>query len=572
MYLKINHLDLENSTINIQKTQKDYDFYQKDDIIIFIYGYPYGNSKWVKSEDIHKLYNNEQLNFINALEGVYSIIILDKKRDKYYVITDRYGIYTLFYFKNEKFIILSDEINTIINFMDKIKLNENRIIEHLTFGYVSRMGNETYIKRINEFRGARIYVINDDLTFAEKVYWKYPSDSGNGNKDNFLKIFNSHILDGFKLENNKILTLTGGIDTRTILSSVVNKFDDLNCFTYGSKNCGDIKGAKRITKKFGIKHNILELDKNYIKNLPKRINDNINIFNGLIPVPFQMHWKYFCEKYEKDNEMLIIGIMGDEIWRVHHCKTIGIKNASNIDDITNFILNNNVIKKNKVLDLFKFFDETRVRYLLKNSIKKELNCYEDSFNPNLITDFFFLRYFAYNWASNLIKFFGKHFKIFLGLISKEILEILSYIDVDDRVSGSLQKYIISNNNQELAKIPYSHNRWNEYNSIKSTIKKIIHKTKDLINRGTHRFFNFYLFKYFPDLPHYYNIWLPKYHKKFILDVLDYDKMITKNLFKREELQKTIKLFLKGDYSVNVFIITLISLELYLKNINKKIMN
>ena len=154
------------------------------------------------------------------------------------------------------------------------------------------------------------------------------------------------------------------------------------------------------------------------------------------------------------------------------------------------------------------------------------------------------------------------------MVNKDLLSSLKCINLEDRVSGSLQKYIIKENCPELAEIPYCHDRFNENKSVKMVIKKIIYKIKFFMNRVSHRLFNFNLFKYFPDLPHYYWIWLPKYHKQFILDTLNYDKMILKSLFKKEELQKIVKLFLKSDYSVKAFVISLMSLELWLKNINK----
>jgi hypothetical protein len=222
--------------------------------------------------------------------------------------------------------------------------------------------------------------------------------------------------------------------------------------------------------------------------------------------------------------------------------------------------------------VFTGLNEAEVRELMKNSIKKELAHYNGPFDlkslPKSLTDFFLSTYYPSNWAGNLIKFFGKHFRIFLGLISEMLLDELPAFNLHDRTSGNLQKFVIEQNYPELGEMPYCHDRFNNRKTIRMAIRKFIYNVKFLTNRITHRFFNFNFFKYFPDLPHYYWVWLPKHHKKFILDTLNYDTMITKDLFKKEELEKIVKLFLKSDYSVKGFTMSLISLEIYLKSINK----
>ncbi|KKM92294.1 hypothetical protein LCGC14_1219820, partial [marine sediment metagenome] len=576
MYLEIFDFDFEDSEMFISEKQNDYDFFSNDDVDIFVYGYPFLalDSEWVKSEDIYGWYINDKTNelqFVNDLEGVYSIIILDRELDVCYIITDRYGVYTLFYYRKNGSFIISDKIDSILKFMRRIEIDKKSILEYLTFGYMNRIGNKTHIKGINEFEGANIYTINNGNISYEN-YWKYPNLNMEVSNVSFLKEFNSHIQTGFNLEKEKILTFTGGLDTRTILSSIIDKADDLHCYTYGVKKSGDIKIAEKITKQFNIKQDSMILDKDFIMDIPEKIKNNINMFNGLTPMAFQLHWYEFCERNKDNGKLLFLGISGDEFWRCHHADADKIKNCLNINDVISFILGDYMIQKNKTLNVFKGLEEDDIKNILRSSIKNVFGSWMDdyfsSFDPSMVVDFFNLKYHYANWVSNLVKFYGRYFKIFLGLVNKNLLSSLRYFDLNDRVSGSLQKYIIEKNSPELAKIPYCHYRFNEHKSVKMFIKKIIYNVKFLANRVFHRLFNFNLFKYFPDLPHYYWVWLPKYHKQFVLDTLDYDNMITKSLFNKEELQKIVKLFLKSDYSTKAFVISLISLEIYLKNINK----
>jgi len=171
MYLKLTTLDWDQSKFVINSKQKDYDYIEIDNIIIFIYGYPFNSStnSWISSNDVYQIYLRNELDFIEDIEGIYSILIFDKIKNKCFLITDRYGVYSLFYLKDHNHIIISDTIGEIINHMQYIKLNKESIIEYLNFGY--KLGNKTHIKDIYEFEASTIYQIDKELKMTEKFYW-----------------------------------------------------------------------------------------------------------------------------------------------------------------------------------------------------------------------------------------------------------------------------------------------------------------------------------------------------------------------------------------------------------------
>ncbi len=505
MYLKINR-NFQESEFGEYSNSNDYDLFEKDGISVFIYGYPYTTfqfTSWMTAKQFWIKYNIEgpeyitELEGISELEGIFSIIILDKNIEKCFVIIDRWGIYTCFHYISYDFLIISDKIETIFKFMENIEINKKSVVEMLTLGF--RIGNETQIKYIHSFEAGHIYDFNIDKSTTYE-YQNLNVINQEFDKHEFLKLYRNHISTLLELDNKPILTLTGGLDTRTILSCILRDNRKPHCITFGVKNSKDIKISRKISDKFRLTHSTYILDDRFINvDIPFLIENNINMFNGLIPTMHYLQFEKLC-KHGRD-KLLILGILGDEIWR-----------------------QSNITVQKKFLDIFKE--------------KYDFSLPKD--NKQILMS---------NWAGNLIKYLGKYHKIGMGLFYNDII-----YDLDNL--KDIQKYIIDINNGELAKIPYDSGN------------KIINKIKEFSNRVWNKYFHRKLFKHFPNYPHYYNIWLRKYHKDFVLRILNWNNMVLRDLFEKEKLNRVVNQFLKGDDSYFTFLISLLSLEMWFKNMKK----
>ena len=85
------------------------------------------NLKFKKSfSDTNVLVNSfspdKIIKFFSELDGMFSIIIYDRFKDKIYISRDIQGEKTLHVFENEKLILISSEINSIKLFLKESKL------------------------------------------------------------------------------------------------------------------------------------------------------------------------------------------------------------------------------------------------------------------------------------------------------------------------------------------------------------------------------------------------------------------------------------------------------------------
>ena len=204
------------------------------DIIVILHGY-LTNSNQYKTEInssennladiIAHAYIKYELDFVKKLQGIFSFVIYDKKRDYIHIGTDRYGYgYIFYYLDNERF-IFGSSIKPILKILNnKPEVNLAGICD--IHNYHTVYNQDTPFKNVYLLPIAAIYSIKDDLRI--KQYWEFPSGP------DFLKSENNKLLESAKdkIENAVVplttdsdklgVLITGGLDSR-LLSAVASK-------------------------------------------------------------------------------------------------------------------------------------------------------------------------------------------------------------------------------------------------------------------------------------------------------------------------------------------------------------
>lgn len=115
-------------------------------------------------------YQKFGLKFLDKIEGMFSICIFDKNENKVLLIRDRLGIKPLFYLINQKQILFSSEIKSILK-MDLIKkeINPTAIDNYLTF--LCTIDNQTPFLNVLKLRPGEMMAINlNDKTILHNEY------------------------------------------------------------------------------------------------------------------------------------------------------------------------------------------------------------------------------------------------------------------------------------------------------------------------------------------------------------------------------------------------------------------
>jgi hypothetical protein len=257
----------------------------------------------------HSYHQNILSQVLSLIDGYFCAVIYDKNHGKINLISDRFGFKPLYYNKNN--FAWSSELKSFRHFQNcENNLNYLAIKSFLELGHF--IGNTTYFKNIEFLDAATIleYDISTE-SFTKYRYWNWSEiKQQNISLDESADLFFYHIKKAVQSrikedENNKLgITLSGGIDSRVLLSQIPKK---IPAITFGTKNSRDYLIAKKVADKRKTAHVFFELnDSNWFNNKLQAIWNTDGMFNLM-----HMHSSPFSHQFPDYLSINFNGFAGD---------------------------------------------------------------------------------------------------------------------------------------------------------------------------------------------------------------------------------------------------------------------
>lgn len=279
------------------KTSNEKNFFSNDNYLILVDGKIYNLAELKKKYKMDSFYSNElelfsklflkfHTKIFQEINGMFSILIIDKKENKIYGIKDKLGLKPLFYFFNNDELIISSEAKSILKKNDSCKIDYQNSLASIFLCGRPPYG-KTHFKNVFDIEQSNYleFSIND---FKPKIYnyfnlslWINKKQYGDNKKlkDNeILNLYENAFSNVIKhqsanLENYSTL-FSAGLDSSmvsTFLSKIYNK--DINLYYFESEVDDFSKYYKNYledNKNFKL-NKLKTQDKNFIIDLPKMI-------------------------------------------------------------------------------------------------------------------------------------------------------------------------------------------------------------------------------------------------------------------------------------------------------------
>jgi asparagine synthase (glutamine-hydrolysing) len=257
--------------------------------------------------------------FADKLDGMFSIIIYDKINNELIVCRDRFGKKPLYYYKDEKKIIICSEVKAISNLKKEnlldLELNSQGYWDYLTYRYIP--GEQTSYKNIFKFDRGSIYKIQKDKIFKKK-YWKInfkvtKNNSLENKKKIFKVLFDNSIKKRLIADVPVGVILSGGLDSSAVLYSA-SKYQKINsyhvCFKNEKENFNEYKYAKKVANHLNSDLKVIEIDDNMFLDKLSQINKYTDEpLSDLASIPL----KFVSDLAAKDVKVVLSGEGADEI-------------------------------------------------------------------------------------------------------------------------------------------------------------------------------------------------------------------------------------------------------------------
>lgn len=252
------------------------------------------NEKFETSSDtevILKLYNRFKENIHKYLNGIFSFVIYDNKRNKLFLIRDRFGVKPLIYFEDKELFVCSTETRSINLVRGKLALNFSIIKEYLNYGLIHH-NEKTFYSKIKTLKPStfKIYDLNKKEFIHNEKYWKLEKNKSliQKNYEDFKDIHDIYFQNSLKKNLTSdvpiALLLSSGADSTYLYKNLKKLgYENMKSFSYGweNKKYDESLQTKKELNLNSKSHQILKIDfKDFFSDLSKAIEYNEGPIGG----------------------------------------------------------------------------------------------------------------------------------------------------------------------------------------------------------------------------------------------------------------------------------------------------
>ena len=251
--------------------------------------------------------------FIEYIDGMYSIVLFDKYEKKYFLFRDRFGTKPLFYyFDGNKFYFSSSLTSLSKNILSiNLEINKKSLNNYINFGY--NFGDQTLLSKINQVDNSQVIIFDDKKKkLKSKKFTSKPTSIKN------YENFRSTICNSFESKHNVALLLSGGIDSNILFKEhLIFSKEKTTTFSTKFSNVEDKYNedffiAKNQSSKNNVKFEEIEIDNNmFLDNLEESYK---SLEQPILNIGIPIYYISFKKIRSKNFRSVIAGDGGDELF------------------------------------------------------------------------------------------------------------------------------------------------------------------------------------------------------------------------------------------------------------------
>ncbi len=271
--------------------------------------------------EITEILEEREFSRFANFRGAFALSIYDKNKNTISVISDRISQQPVYYSESGSIFIFSTALPFFCRFPRDFTFNEKWLWELLFFNYP--VGGTTYVE--NVFKMPPASILEFDLNTSRQKIISYAEPFKR--TSNPLKgveaiteadsVFERRVPEYFDVAERATVSITGGFDSRTILSYA--PLERIDTYTYGIEGSGDLKEGVEIASQAGLNHHSIEFGKDFLEELPDLMEYTIYLSGGMERVVRSTLPYVYRELTANGTRypVIITGISGDHLFRDH---------------------------------------------------------------------------------------------------------------------------------------------------------------------------------------------------------------------------------------------------------------
>ena len=276
------------------------------------------------------LYEEEGEQLVEKLNGLFSGVLIDKRRKKAFLFNDRYGSERIYWHETEDALYFASEAKALLRILPKLReFDLEGVAQFLAFGCTLRW--QTLFRGVHLLPGGSLWTFEDGTCnkrqyFDSRTWESLPSLSAESFEIQFEETFKRILPRYFETASNVGISLTGGLDTRMIMACLPKAAENPISYTFTGQEqeTMDDRIAAQVAEVCGLEHRLVRLGADFFSDFTSHADRTVYVTDGCFSIT-GAHEIYFNKQARRLAPVRLTGLFGGEILRgVSTFKPIGL--------------------------------------------------------------------------------------------------------------------------------------------------------------------------------------------------------------------------------------------------------
>jgi len=266
------------------------------------------------------LYEEEGDGFFERLNGLFSGLLIDKKKSRAFLFNDRYGMERIYWCETRHALYFASEAKALLRILPELRaFDEEGLAQFLAFGCTLEW--RTLFRGVSLLPGASLWSFEKGIHrkkryFSPAAWESRPTLSGECFESQFQETFQEILPRYFESDGRIGISLTGGLDTRMIMAGRPETGEKPICYTFAGENGEtiDARLAARVAATCGLDHRILRIGPDFFSNFASHADRTVYITDGCFGVQ-GAHEIYLHRRARELAPVRLTGNFGSEVLR-----------------------------------------------------------------------------------------------------------------------------------------------------------------------------------------------------------------------------------------------------------------
>ena len=237
------------------------------------------------------LYEEMGLKFIEDLNGWFSGVLIDIRKQCVVLFNDRYGLSRVYYHENSRGIYFASEAKALLKVLPELRqLDSRSVAESFSCGCV--LQDRTLFSGISLLPGGSRWIFSQNDGARKEKYFKpetwenQPTLSSTEFYPKLKETFSQILPRYFRGTNPIAMSLTGGLDGRMIMAWANRPSGALPCYSFGStyRDCADVRIARRVAEQSRQPHETIVVGSQFFSEFPGLAEKAVFVSDGAMDV------------------------------------------------------------------------------------------------------------------------------------------------------------------------------------------------------------------------------------------------------------------------------------------------